>query len=176
MADPVVAELNERFGTANTELSPDVIYELQSIMRLHELDVQDMFFKWESYCIKMDMDQPKMSMSTVRKFKQDLQDTLERANRAQALEQVKTEKRPGGTPRPGARNNSDVFGMLDGLTTPAARRAAKLGSARKTLMGTPISSRLKNEPVSSPMKLEAQLDAMGAIPYVKTKSVPTYSC
>ncbi|KAJ4414245.1 DNA-directed DNA polymerase alpha subunit pol12 [Neurospora sp. IMI 360204] len=164
MADPVVAELNERFGTANTELSPDVIYELQSIMRLHELEVQDMFFKWESYCIKMDMDQPKMSMSIVRKFKQDLQDTLERANRAQALEQVKTEKRPGGTPRPGARNNSDVFGMLDGLTTPAARRAAKLGSARKTPMGTPISSRLKNEPVSSPMKLEAQLDAMGAIP------------
>ncbi|KAK3499126.1 DNA polymerase alpha subunit B N-terminal-domain-containing protein [Neurospora hispaniola] len=164
MADPVVAELNERFGTANTELSPDVIYELQSIMRLHELDVQDMFFKWESYCIKMDMDQPKMSMSTVRKFKQDLQDTLERANRAQALEQVKTEKRPGGTPRPGARNNSDVFGMLDGLTTPAARRAAKLGSARKTPMGTPIGSRLKNEPVSSPMKLEAQLDAMGVIP------------
>ncbi|KAL0466912.1 alpha/primase associated subunit [Neurospora intermedia] len=164
MTDPVVAELNERFGTANTELSPDVIYELQSIMRLHELDVQDMFFKWESYCIKMDMDQPKMSMSTVRKFKQDLQDTLERANRAQALEQVKTEKRPGGTIRPGARNNSDVFGMLDGLTTPAARRAAKLGSAKKTPMGTPIGSRLKNEPVSSPMKLEAQLDAMGVIP------------
>lgn len=164
MADPVVAELNERFGTANTELSPDVIYELQSIMRLHELDVQDMFFKWESYCIKMDMDQPKMTMSTVRKFKQDLQDTLERANRAQALEQVKTEKKLGGTPRPGARNNSDVFGMLDGLTTSAARRAAKLGSARKTPMGTPLGSRLKNEPISSPMKLEAQLDAMGAIP------------
>lgn len=175
MADPVVAELNERFGAANTELSPDVIYELQSIMRLHELDVQDMFFKWESYCIKMDMDQPKMSMSTVRKFKQDLQDTLERANRAQALEQVKTEKRQGGTPRPGARNNSDVFGMLDGLTTPAARRAAKLGSARKTPMGTPI-SRLKNEPVSSPMKLEAQLDAMGAIPYVKSKTLQMCPC
>ncbi|KAK3402860.1 DNA polymerase alpha subunit B N-terminal-domain-containing protein [Sordaria brevicollis] len=164
MADPVVAELNERFGTANAELSPDVIYELQSIMRLHELGVQDMFFKWESYCIKMDMDQPKMTMGTVRRFKQDLQDTLERANRAQALEQVKCEKKLGGTPRPGARNNSDVFGMLDGLTTPAARRAAKLGSARKTPMGTPIGSRLKNEPVSSPMKLEAQLDAMGAIP------------
>ena len=158
MADDTVAELNERFGTANKELEEDIVNELQSIMRLHQLSVEDMFFKWESYCIKMDMDESKLSYNTIRAFKQDLQDALERSHRTQA--NVKPEKRVGATPRTGSKvNNSDVFGMLDGLTSTPGSGRAKTGPKR-----TPAVSRVKAEPQSSPVRLEDQLNSMGAIP------------
>ncbi|KAK0635827.1 DNA polymerase alpha subunit B N-terminal-domain-containing protein [Bombardia bombarda] len=156
MADDTIAELNERFGSVNGQLAPDIIAELQSIMRLHQLSVQDMFFKWESYCIKMDLGEVKVSsMDTLRTFKQDLQDALERSNRTQAIS--KTDKRFGQTPRT-ANKTGDVFGMLDGMTTPAAGRSAKASSAaRRRQLDTPTASRIKAEPASSPMKLDDQL-------------------
>ncbi|KAK3326615.1 DNA polymerase alpha subunit B N-terminal-domain-containing protein [Apodospora peruviana] len=169
MADDTVAELNERFGTGNQELQPDVVAELQSIMRLHELDVQDLFFKWESYCIKMDMDEQKAPISTLRAFKQDLQDALERSNRTQA--NSKPEKRVGATPRTGTKNTADVFGMLDGLTTPGPGRSAKL-SARRRQLDTPSVSRVKAEPASSPLKLEDQMNSLGVVPSLSFNDRP----
>jgi len=154
--DEVLAELNERFATGNKPLEPDVVAELRSIMRMHELSAQDLFFKWESYCIKMDMDELKASVQILRNFKQDLQDALERSNRTQV--HIKQEKRAGATPRVG--KAGDVFGMLDGLTTPGAR-ASKMAPKR-----TPAMNRVKAEPMSSPTKLEERFNAMGVVPYV----------
>lgn len=109
MAAPTAAEFAEVFGQGGKELGPDVLSELQSISRLHQLSAQDLFFKWESYCIKMDMEGNKLSISTARALKQDVQDALERNNRAQNL---KAEKRAGGTPRTAFKaNGGDVFGM-----------------------------------------------------------------
>ncbi|KAL2017347.1 hypothetical protein VTK56DRAFT_2270 [Thermocarpiscus australiensis] len=157
MADATLAELNQRFGSGTKDLEPDVVAELKSIMRLHQLSVQDMFFKWESYCIKMGMaDEFKPSIDTVRAFKQALQDDLERSNRSQM--HIKSEKRVGATPR-AAKTSGDVFGMLDGLTTPGPGRSAR-PSARRT----PAVSRVKADPTSSPAKAEDQLNSMGAIP------------
>ncbi|KAK3685129.1 DNA polymerase alpha subunit B N-terminal-domain-containing protein [Podospora appendiculata] len=158
MSDEILAELNERFGSGSDSLQPDVAAELQSIMRLHQLSAQDVFFKWESYCIKMDMDEQKASIDTLRAFKQDLQDALERSHRAQP--NIKTEKRAGATPRTVAKGSTDVFGMLDGLTTPAAGRSAKASLKRKHL-DTP---RAKPEPASSPLKLEDRLNSLGIVP------------
>ncbi|GAB1314444.1 DNA-directed DNA polymerase alpha subunit pol12 [Madurella fahalii] len=155
MADDTLAELNQRFGSGNKDLESDVVAELKSIMRLHQLSVQDLFFKWESYCMKMDMGEFKASINTLRAFKQDLQDALERNNRSQV--HVKTEKRVGATPR--VAKGGDVFGMLDGLATPGLGRSVK-PSARRT----PAVSRVKAEPTSSPIKLEDQPSSMGAIP------------
>lgn len=155
MADETAAELNEKFGTGAAALEPDVVAELQSIMRLHQLSVQDMFFKWEAYCIKMDMDQMRASIESLRAFKQDLQDALERSNRSQV--HIKTEKRPGATPRTASKNTSDVFGLLEGLATPAPGRTTKMASARRRQLETPTVSRIKAEPASSPMKLEDQI-------------------
>lgn len=164
MADEMVTELNERFGSGNKPLEADVIAELQSIMRLHALSVDDMFFKWDAYCMKMDADGLKTSVETLRAFKADLQDALDRSNRTQV--HVKTEKRVGATPRTVSKNTGDVFGMLDGLTTPAAGRSAKAASARRRQLETPSVSRVKAEPTSSPLKLEDRLDSLGAILYV----------
>ncbi|KAK0719632.1 DNA polymerase subunit alpha B [Lasiosphaeris hirsuta] len=161
MSDEALDELTERFGTSDKPLQPDIVSELKSIMRLYGLSVSDMFFKWESYCIKMDMD-TKTSLDSMRAFKQDLQDALERSTRTQA--NVKTEKRVGATPRTVAKNNSgDVFGMLDNMTTPGPGRSTKLSSARKRHLETPSVSRMKAVPASSPLKIEDQLNSLGAI-------------
>jgi DNA polymerase alpha subunit B len=158
--DEILAELAERFGTAGKALEPDVEAELRSIMRLHDLSVEDMFFKWDAYCIKMDSNDLKATPEVLRAFKQSLQDALERSTRTQA--NIKPEKRVGATPRTVTKNNSDVFGMLDGLTTPSAGRSTKMASARRRQMDTPSISRIKGEPASSPVKLK--LEDMGAIP------------
>lgn len=171
MANPVVEELNERFATGGKELQPDVVAELQSIMRLHDLDVQGLFFKFESYSIKLEMDGMNVSMDTLRAFKQDLKDALERSNRSQP--HIKSEKRPGVTPRSvAAGKGGDVFGMLEGLVpnTPGTGKLNKVASARKRQLDTPSISRVKSEhPASSPdhkspSKLEDQLNSLGALP------------
>lgn len=109
MADPTVSELNELFGAGDKGLGQDVVVEMQSIMRLHNLAPQDLFFKWESYCIKMDIESTQPSYDKMRAFKQDLQDALEKSTRTQT--HAKSDKhRVGATPRGGAKG-SDVFGM-----------------------------------------------------------------
>jgi DNA polymerase alpha subunit B len=157
MADGTLAELKERFAPASGDLEPDVVAELQSIMRMHQLSVQDLWFKWESYGMKMGMDDFKVSIDTLRAFKQNLQDELERSTRSHPA--IKTEKRPTATPR-AAKGGGDVFGMLDGLTTPGPR------GPKPGLKKTPASrARVAAEPASSsPLKLEDQLNSMGAIP------------
>ena len=117
MAEASVAELNERFGTGNKELEPDTVKVLQSIMKMHQLSVEDLYFKWESYCIRMEADERQPSMERLRAFKQDLLDALEKSNRAQV--HIKTEKRVAATPRGVVRNN-DVFGMY--VRTPLEAR------------------------------------------------------
>ncbi|KAK4040008.1 DNA polymerase alpha subunit B N-terminal-domain-containing protein [Parachaetomium inaequale] len=154
MADETLAELNQWFGSGAKALEADAVAELQSIMRLHQLSVQDLFFKWESYGMKMGMDDFKASVDNLRAFKQNLQDELERTNRSQV--HIKTEKRAGATPR--VAKGGDVFGMLDGLATPGPGRAK--AAARRT----PAVARARAEPASSPLKVEDQLNAMGAIP------------
>ncbi|KAI8298265.1 DNA polymerase alpha primase associated subunit [Colletotrichum sp. SAR11_240] len=155
------AELKQLFTTGDKGLEPDVLSELQSIMRLHELSAEDLFYKWESYCIKMDIDAMNPQISPMRNFKKDLQDALERANKQQT--HIKTEKRAHGTPRA---RGGDVFGMLDGLvpSTPSSGRLNKPSSLRKK--ETPTMSRIKAEiPSSSPdykgsSKMEDQLSSM----------------
>ncbi|KAL1836242.1 hypothetical protein VTJ49DRAFT_5404 [Mycothermus thermophilus] len=158
MADETLAELKQRFAPGSGDLEPDVVAELQSIMRMHQLSVQGLYFKWESYGMKMGMDDFKASIDTLRAFKQSLQDELERSARSHPS--IKTEKRSAATPRV-AKSGGDVFGMLDGLTTPGPGRGVRPGPKR-----TPASrARVGAEPPSSsPMKVEDQLNAMGAIP------------
>ncbi|KDN64977.1 putative DNA polymerase alpha/epsilon subunit B [Colletotrichum sublineola] len=142
-------ELREFFTTGDKSLEDDVLSELQSIMRLHELSAEDLFYKWESFCIKMDMDAMNPDIVHVRNFKKDIQDALEKSNRQQT--HIKTEKRSHGTPRAG--RGGDVFGMLDGLvpSTPGPGKLNKPSSVRKKANETPTMSRVKAEiPSSSP--------------------------
>lgn len=154
------AEFQSHFSP-NKPLEPDILSELESMQRLHDLSVEDLFYKWESYCIKLDLDAQAISLPTVRNLKQALLDDLEKTQR-QA--QVKPERRPAATPRPGAARGGDVFGMLDGLvpSTPATGgrlgRVAGGGSSLKRKMETP------KGPASSPANgLGEQLKSLNGL-------------
>ncbi|KAF9880984.1 DNA polymerase alpha primase associated subunit [Colletotrichum karsti] len=156
------SELKEFFTTGDKGLEPDVLAELQSIVRLHEISAEDLFYKWESFCIKMDMDAMNPQLNHIRNFKKDLQDALEKANKQQT--HIKTEKRSHATPRA---RGGDVFGMLDGLvpSTPSSGRLNKPNSLRKKAHETPTMSRVKAEiPSSSPdYKGASKMDELGAM-------------
>ncbi|RDW63102.1 DNA-directed DNA polymerase alpha subunit POL12 [Aspergillus mulundensis] len=129
-------ELTEIFAaSAPSGLPADVLRELQSIMRVHDITAQELFYRWESYCLRMGSEETKLDLETVRLFKRDVQENLER----QARGRQHVEKRGGATATPRARDVNvgggagagDVFGMLDGLTpvrTPAAKRKAEFSS------------------------------------------------
>ncbi|KAL7625636.1 DNA-directed DNA polymerase alpha subunit pol12 [Parahypoxylon ruwenzoriense] len=173
MAEAELQELNEWFRAPDKELEPDVVAELQSIMRMHSLSAQDLYFKWESYCIKMDMDGNNPSVDNLRALKQDIQDALERSNRTHQV-QIKTEKRPSGTPRAAFKGGSDVYGMLEGMVpnTPGTKKLNKSASApqRRSQLETPSVSRVKGGvPGSSPnhkspLRIENQLNSTDAPP------------
>jgi DNA polymerase alpha subunit B len=103
------SELKERFAPANPDMEADVLSELNSIMRLHSLDPQELWYKWESYSIKMGSDDMKLNIDTAKALKEDIQSGLERENRSKA-HALSSNKRSGATPR-NVTSNGDVFGM-----------------------------------------------------------------
>ncbi|KJR89097.1 DNA polymerase alpha subunit B [Sporothrix schenckii 1099-18] len=172
MAD-TVARLNERFGAGDDQpLEPDIIVQLQSIMNMHALPVQELFYKWEAYCIRMDLplDQAALTMERLRAFKQNLQDALERRNQEQQnmpqvsshAKKIKTE-RMAATPRRNAANKGgDVYGLLDGMgiaapSTPGSNGTfvSKTGSTGKRIGAAGVTPNAK-----TPAKLEDQLNSL----------------
>jgi len=109
MTETTDAELRERFSSAYAEIEPDVLAELNSIMRLHSIDEQELWYKWESYSMKMGSDDLKLNIDTVRALKENIQGGLERENRNKA-HVMSSGKRGGVTPR-NVNNGGDVFGM-----------------------------------------------------------------
>ncbi|KAI1259331.1 DNA polymerase alpha/epsilon subunit B [Xylariaceae sp. FL1019] len=171
-AEGEVQELNGRFATADKPLEHNVVVQMQSIMRLHSLSVQDLFFKWESYCIKMDKDDMRPSVETLAALKQDLLDTLERSNRSHHVH-IKSERRPIATPRAAVKSTGDVMGMLDGMVPSSPVTGGKLNRSavkKRNPLETPTVSRTKNShPASSPdyrspNAAEHQLESLNAIP------------
>jgi DNA polymerase alpha subunit B len=107
--DDTTAELNERFATPNEELKPEILAELESILRLHKISVEELSYKWESYCMKMGAEETKLDLKTTRDFKKDIQEILERESRGKAHKG--NEKRiMTATPRANV-GGTDVFGM-----------------------------------------------------------------
>lgn len=119
------------YFSPNKPLELDVLGELQSIMRLHSLSVEDLFFKWESYCIKMGLDTESISLVNVRNLKGSIQDSLERPTMVK-----KMERKINATPRTGG---TDVYGMLDGLVpgTPASGGRLSRTRGEKGMMSSP---------------------------------------
>jgi DNA polymerase alpha subunit B len=102
-------QLNERFALPNDELKPEVLTELQSIIRLHQISLEELSYKWEAYCMKMGAEETKLDLKTARDFKKDLQETLERESRSKVAKT--SEKRTvASTPRAGI-GGGDIFGM-----------------------------------------------------------------
>jgi hypothetical protein len=92
-------------------LALDVMGELESIMRLHSISPQELFYKWESYSMKMGAEDTKLDLDTVRMFKKDVQNSVERSHPSKHTGRGSERKSAvASTPRaPTA--NGDVFGM-----------------------------------------------------------------
>ena len=104
-------ELNELFAVPPiTHLPPDILGELQSILRLHSLSPQELSYKWESYTMKMGSEQTQLDLPTARAFKKDIQEMLERESRAKAHVRSVEKKGVHATPRNTVKGG-DVFNM-----------------------------------------------------------------
>ncbi|KAF3384309.1 DNA polymerase alpha subunit B [Penicillium rolfsii] len=155
------AELNELFvATFPDGVPKDILTELQSILRIHLITPEELFYKWESYSMKMG-EEVKLSMETVRGFKQDVQEALERENRGKIGRQA--EKRTIVTATPRATAGTDVFGMLDELTpnTANARTINGNGSVKRkaefTSPATPKVGRLEKTGTPSGAKTPSSM-------------------
>lgn len=124
--DDTEKELNEVFVPSSQDgLSKDVLTELQSILRLHAISPQEVFWKWESYSMKMGSEETKLDLQTVRAFKRDVQDTLERESRGKNNPLRSADKKGGVMATPRAANN-DVFGMYVFSLTASPCRCSEL--------------------------------------------------
>ena len=79
----MASEIIRRFvlSDPSASLEPDVLAELESAARMHHLSAEDMFYKWDAYCMKRDVDSTDVTLVLVRAFKQDLQDALDKQTR-----------------------------------------------------------------------------------------------
>lgn len=145
--------VNERFAPPGTTLPGDVVNELLVVMRLHSLSSEELFYKWESYVIKMGVDNTKMDFKTVKDFKKDLQDALERETRSKGHVMQSASKKAAPTPRSGG--GGDVFGMIDGMSsaTPGAR-ATSATKRKSEQYSTPAAKSAKNNINSSPSEFK----------------------
>lgn len=89
---------------------PILLEELSAICRIHNLSAEDLSFKWESYCMKMGAD-TQLSLRTLRDFKKDLQDALERESRGKVLAAKEQQAKRGVGATPRGQGRGDVYDM-----------------------------------------------------------------
>ncbi|RMZ75916.1 hypothetical protein DV738_g5230, partial [Chaetothyriales sp. CBS 135597] len=147
----VKENFNALFSPTGNGVSPDVLGVLESIQRLFSLPPQEIFYKWESYCLKMGAEETKLDLDTVRMFQKDLQHNFERE--AQAKQSARGSEKKiavSATPRPTA--SGDVFGMLDELT-PNIRNSGSV--KRRSAFETPAPKKVNRaDPRSAGGKIE----------------------
>ncbi|EAS28066.3 DNA polymerase alpha/primase associated subunit [Coccidioides immitis RS] len=159
--DEITAELNELFAGGSPDGLPrDVLAELRSIMDIHALSPQELFFKWESYSMKMG-EETQLNLDTARALKQDIQDTLERESRGKGHLRP-SEKRSMASAAPRAlKNNQDVFDMLGDLVPNTPHTAAK-PVKRKAGFDTPLTSKAsRGGDFSSPLNARTPIKLSG---------------
>ena len=164
MDDQTTAHLAQRFGL----VPPEVLGQLQSMLRIYNIDPSELFFKWESYSMKMNFDADvKLTLELARDFKKDVQDLLEREVRGGRIRRGPEQQAPGAGKRVVRQRvvkmeggaGDDVFGLFD---TPAKATGTKRkyeraphetpAKAAKTHMNdgpqTPLAIRTPLRPVS----------------------------
>lgn len=142
-----IEAINELFASP----SSDAANELLVIARLLSIEPQELFYKWESYVIKMGVDNTKLDYKTVKDFRKDLQNALDRESRAKGHAVQHSSKKAAPIPRTGG--GADVFGMLDGMSsgTPAPKSMTK---RKADSLATPAAKSVKNGVNSSPSEFK----------------------
>ena len=104
-------DMNEFFSISGESRLPlEVVEELQSTARLHALSAQELFFKWESYCLKMGSEETQLHVDNVQAFRKDIQESLEREIRGKVQMRGSEKKSVHATPRVAGRGD-DMFGL-----------------------------------------------------------------
>ena len=113
-----MAEVKENieavFDPAGNGLSPDILVVLESILRVHSLSTDELFIKWEVYCLKMGTEETKLDLETARMFAKDVQDSVERGERTHQpglKSAAKSDRKNAVHATPRAAGKSNVFGM-----------------------------------------------------------------
>ncbi|KAH8148332.1 uncharacterized protein LAJ45_07433 [Morchella importuna] len=75
-------DLTSHFGPLPADVAP----ELQAMLPLHNISAEELFYKWESYCMKMGPD-TRPTPDTVAAFRKDVRDQLEKEVRARSRTQ-----------------------------------------------------------------------------------------
>ncbi|KAI1624813.1 DNA polymerase alpha subunit B [Exophiala viscosa] len=155
--------LNAAFDPTGTGLSPDILGVLESTSRLHSLTADELFIKWEVYCLKMGSEETRLDLETARMFAKDVQDGVERGevyNKAQLAPKSERKGAVHATPRAGAAGG--VFGMLDELTPNAIPR--RNGSVkRKADFDSPVpNKKVSRTDTKTPAK---KTDGPAGIPF-----------
>ena len=107
------AELADRFeryaATKDGGVPADVMTELLSILYIHNMTPEELFFKWEAYCFKLDSEDLRLDQKTARHLNDSIHHAL--ANEHRGKKQIRSQAgRVVPTPRTGAKGG-DVFGM-----------------------------------------------------------------
>ncbi|KAF2031196.1 DNA polymerase alpha, subunit B [Setomelanomma holmii] len=153
--DDATTELTERFerycDTKDHEFPPDVLNELQSMLRLYSISPEELDFKWQAYNLKMGGEENKMDLKTARDFKKTIQDALERESRGKAQQRNDVKR---GQPTPRAKGG-DMYDILEGLVPNTPRPSGVNGVngstvKRKADFRTPASKTSKAHEMSSP--------------------------
>ncbi|EXJ78501.1 DNA polymerase alpha subunit B [Capronia coronata CBS 617.96] len=156
--------LNAVFDPAGRGLSPDILGVLESTLRLHSMTADELFIKWEVYCLKMGGEETKLDLETARMFAKDVQDGVERGDRSHKST-VKPERKTTVHATPRATGNGDVFGMLDELTPNALPR--RNGSVkRKADFDSPVPRKVSRpESTSKAQAKGAKVAGLAGIPF-----------
>ena len=178
-------ELNGLFQMpGESTLPPDVLGELQSTIRLHSLSPQELFYKWESYCIKMGAE-TLLNLDTAREFKKDIQEVLDREVKGKAHMRGSEKRTVHATPRATV-TNDDVFGMYVALSLAIFRSTHKIRfdnitpktpassiSKRKAAFETPAPKSVKSTGRSSPTNgLASEQKANGkSVPFSERQNI-----
>jgi DNA polymerase alpha subunit B len=107
--------LDAAFDPSGNGLPPDILGVLESTLRLHSLTAEELFIKWEVYCLKMGSEETKLDLETARMFAKDVQDSVERGD-SRAQQQgskfaPKSDRKSAVHATPRAVGTGDVFGM-----------------------------------------------------------------
>ncbi|KAI4125743.1 MAG: hypothetical protein LQ338_004107 [Usnochroma carphineum] len=127
---------------------PEVKIELESICRLHSISPEELFYKWESYSMKMGQERTRLDVTTVREFKKDLQESVEREAKSKSHMRSVDKRGAYATPRNAAKSGN-VFGMLDSVT-PVQHTPSAVNKRKSTFETPSIPKSSKVHATSSP--------------------------
>ncbi|RPA95183.1 DNA polymerase alpha, subunit B [Choiromyces venosus 120613-1] len=144
---PTSEIVTEKFG----ELAPEVLGELESMLKIYNIPAEELFYKWESYCIKMGPEDTKLNLNTVQAFKKDTREIFEKDMKSKTrLHGANTSRPIARTPR--VKNTGDNMAFLDGLvpTTPRGANGSIKRKFEKAAFETPSGKASRFLGVGSP--------------------------